>query len=199
MRIPQLIFVAGCNASGKSTFIRMRLNDLADFEIIMTDVYKDRTKEVFSEAVKERKDIIIETVFNDSSFRTLVDEAAREGYNTTLIALFLDSPQQSIDRVALRRIQQTGLPISEGNVRINYQESFKNLSNYFFYFDASEFIYTGIDGINKQIMSFERDQIVNYHTNNLIFPKRFAQYSLSVGRLNEETHKTILANKNFVR
>jgi len=30
MHSPELIFVAGCNAAGKSTFIRTRLNDRLD-------------------------------------------------------------------------------------------------------------------------------------------------------------------------
>ena len=42
---PELIFIVGCNAAGKSSFIRTRLNELANFEIIMTDVSKGRSKE----------------------------------------------------------------------------------------------------------------------------------------------------------
>jgi uridine kinase len=52
MQKPQLIFVAGCNAAGKSTFIRTRLNELEDFEVLMTDVYKERTKALASEAIQ---------------------------------------------------------------------------------------------------------------------------------------------------
>lgn len=70
MKRPELIFVAGCNAAGKSSFIRTRLSELRGFEIIMTDVYKSRTKDVFKDTLKQRKDIILETVFNDSSLRT---------------------------------------------------------------------------------------------------------------------------------
>jgi uridine kinase len=50
MKVPELIFVSGCNAAGKSTFIRTRLNELSGFEVIMTDVYKGRTKEIFRQA-----------------------------------------------------------------------------------------------------------------------------------------------------
>ncbi len=65
---PQLIIVTGCNASGKSTFIRTRLNELENFEVIMTDVYKGRTKGVVRESIAVKKNIIVETVFNDSSY-----------------------------------------------------------------------------------------------------------------------------------
>ena len=55
---PELIFVVGCNASGISTFIRTRLNELSKFEIIMADAYKGRTKEVFIDALNTRKNIV---------------------------------------------------------------------------------------------------------------------------------------------
>ncbi|TKC06061.1 hypothetical protein [Pedobacter frigoris] len=54
--MPELIFVAGCNAAGKSTFIRTRLNELESFEILMTDVYKSRTKDLAKQAIDSGKD-----------------------------------------------------------------------------------------------------------------------------------------------
>lgn len=35
--MPELVFVAGCNAAGKSTFICTRLYELEGIEILMTD------------------------------------------------------------------------------------------------------------------------------------------------------------------
>ncbi len=131
--------MVGCNAAGKSTFIRTRLNDLDGFEIFMTDVYKHRTKDLVKQAINQNKDILVETVFNDSSFKDLVDFAKNAGYKTSLVVLFLDSIQQSINRVAFRGMQQSGITISGSNVRINFNESFKNIANYFFYFDRSDF------------------------------------------------------------
>ncbi len=92
MKTPHCIFVAGCNAAGKSSFIRTRINQLQGFEMIMTDVYKGRSKEVFNQATSKKKDIILETVFNDASFKDLVDNARNNGYYCSLIVLFLDSP-----------------------------------------------------------------------------------------------------------
>jgi hypothetical protein len=60
MERPELIFVTGCNAAGKSSLIRTHLSLFPDFEVIMTDVYKVRSHEVFKEAVFERKSIILE-------------------------------------------------------------------------------------------------------------------------------------------
>ncbi len=59
MNKPELVFVVGCNAAGKSSFIRSRLYDLSDFEIIMTDVHKGRSKEVFQGALEQKKNIVL--------------------------------------------------------------------------------------------------------------------------------------------
>jgi predicted ABC-type ATPase len=86
MSRPELIFVAGPNAAGKSTFIRIRLNELTGFQIIMTDVYKSRTKEIFNQVIRQGKNVILETVFNDESFKDMVDQARNAGYDTSLVA-----------------------------------------------------------------------------------------------------------------
>jgi uridine kinase len=75
MRKPELIFIVGCNAAGKSTFIRSRLNELEGFNVLMTDVYKVRTKHLAASSITKRENLIIETVFNDASFKDLVDLA----------------------------------------------------------------------------------------------------------------------------
>jgi predicted ABC-type ATPase len=197
MKKPELVLIAGCNAAGKSTFIRTRLNELERFEIIMTDVYKGRTKELVKKAIIQRKDILIETVFNDASFKDLADKARNAGYQTSLIVLFLDSPQQSFERVAVRVIQQNGIAISDGNIKINFNESFKNIATYFFYFDRTDFIYTGKGGVNKLIMSFQKSELLTYHRSNLSYPQKFAGYSFQNKRLSENAHKVIISNKNF--
>lgn len=68
MENPELIFIVGCNAAGKSSFIRTRLNELANFEVIMTDVHKAMSKEIVRNALNKQKNIVLETVFNDYSF-----------------------------------------------------------------------------------------------------------------------------------
>lgn len=85
MEKPEFILVAGCNAAGKSTFIRTRLNELEGFEIMMTDVYKGRTKGLAKKAISERKNVLIETVFNDEPFKDLIDEAHNAVYQTSLV------------------------------------------------------------------------------------------------------------------
>ena len=199
MAVPELIFVVGPNAAGKSSFIRTRINELTDCEIIMTDVYKSRSKEVFAKALAQKKDIVLETVFNDASFSTLVDDARHAGYHTSLIVLFLDSIQHSIERVAFRSIEQSGLMISGGNIKLNFNENFKNVAQYFFYFDQADFIYTGITGTNKHIMSFNKSILNSFVASELEYPQRFASYAFDKDRLSEEAYFMITTNKDFRR
>ncbi|MEO7214332.1 zeta toxin family protein [Mucilaginibacter sp.] len=196
---PELIFISGCNAAGKSTFIRTRLNELEDFVVLMTDVYKSRTKEMAYQAISGGKSVLVETVFNDASFSLIVDAARDAGYRTSLIALFLDNPDQSFSRVASRIVKQNGLVISKGNVRINFNESFKNLAQYFFYFDRSDFIYTGLSGQNKLIMSFNKGGLLSYTASELSYPQKFAEYSYRKERLNEDAYNIITANQDFTK
>lgn len=195
--MPELIFITGCNAAGKSTFIRTRLNELEGFEILMTDVYKSRTKELALKAIADKKDIVLETVFNDSSFINIVEAARKVGYQTNIIVLFLDNVQQSIDRVALRIIHQEGLPISDGNVKLNFIESLKNAAFYYFYFDHSDFIYTGTGATNKYVFSFNQDKLINYQSNDLEYPQQFARLSFSKDRLDEEAYLLMTKNQSY--
>jgi predicted ABC-type ATPase len=80
MDSPELIFVTGSNAAGKSSLIRSHLSEFPDHEVIMTDVYKGRSRQVFSDVVKTRKSIILETPFNDEGFKDLINQAKAVGY-----------------------------------------------------------------------------------------------------------------------
>jgi predicted ABC-type ATPase len=197
MEAPELVFIAGCNAAGKSSFIRTRMNELPTFEIIMPDVYKGRTKQVFASALSLRKDIVLETVFNDESFKDLVDSARDAGYKTALVVLFLDSPDHSLKRADLRRLEQNGLSISKGNVLLNFNESFKNIAQYYFYFDWVDFIYTGNTDQNQHVMTFNKSVLTRYQKNDYQYIQKFAEYSFRTDRLPQDAHDTILANENY--
>jgi predicted ABC-type ATPase len=199
MSRPELIFVAGCNAAGKSTFIRTRMDELSDFEILMADVYKGRTKSLAQKAIADGKSVLIETVFNDESFKDLVDQANNAKFRTSLVALILDSPAESEARVAFRSVQQNGITISGSNVKLNFNESFKNIAWYFFYFDRSDFVYTGDNGVNQLIMTFQKSELLYYNSNNLEYPQKFAAFGFGKGRLTKEAYEVINANEDFER
>jgi predicted ABC-type ATPase len=132
------------------------------------------------------------------NLKDIVDQARDAGYQTSLVVLFLDNLQQSISRVAFRGIQQNGITISGSNIKINFNESFKNIATYFFYFDYADFIYTGFGGVNMLIMSFQKSELILYNSNNLDYPQKFAAYSFQKERLNETAYKIITSNENFI-
>ncbi len=197
MDSPDFIFVTGCNAAGKSTLIRTRLNEFPDYDVIMTDVYKGRSQEVFKESVTAGRNILLETPFNDESFKDLIDFSRNAGYQSSLVVLFLKSPAQSFERVAARKTFENGLFISEGNVEYNFIENFKNVSKYFPYFDESFFLYTGEKGTNELIMRFQRDSLVEYKSNDFQFVQKFGEYTHSLQRLEQKDLDIIVANKDY--
>jgi predicted ABC-type ATPase len=194
---PELLFVTGCNAAGKSSLIRSHLSEFKDYEVIMTDVYKARSRQVFSDTIRTRKNIILETPFNDEGFKDLIDQANNAGYDTTFIVLFLKSPAQSFERVAARRAFEGGLVISPGNVEHNFIENFKNVSRYFPYFHESYFIYTGERDSNELIMRFEKDKLMEYVSNDLTYVQKFAEQAYRHQRLDKHDLDIIATNKLY--
>ena len=197
MDSPELIFVTGCNAAGKTSLIRTHLSEFPDYEVIMTDVYKGRSRDVFRDTVKANRSIILETPFNDERFKDLIEIAQAAGYQSSLVVLFLKSPAQSRERVANRAALENGLHISPGNVELNFIENFKNVARYFFYFDESNFIYTGEKGLNRLIMRFEKGKLAEYIKNDLDYVQRFAGYAHHLERLDNHDLDIITANRNY--
>jgi predicted ABC-type ATPase len=197
MERPELIFVTGCNAAGKSSLIRTHLSLFPDFEVIMTDVYKGRSHEVFKEAVFDRKNIILETPFNNEGFKNLIDLSRNSGYQSTLIVLFLKSPAHSLERVAARRNFENGLYISAEEVEYNFIENFKNVGSYFPYFDESVFVYTGEKERNQLMMKFRQDALIEYKSNDFVFIQKFAEYSRQHDRLSKHDFEVIAGNRNY--
>lgn len=194
---PDLIFITGCNAAGKSSLIRTHLSLFSDFEIIMTDVYKGRSKEIFKDAVFGGKNIILETPFNNEGFKDLIDLSRAHDYQSTLIVLFLKSHVHSLERVAARRNFENGLFISAEEVEFNFIENFKNVAKYFPYFEESFFVYTGEKDKNQMIMKFQQDTLVEYKSNDFVFVQKFAEYSFYLERLTKKDFDTISTNKNY--
>lgn len=193
------IFVTGCNAAGKSSLIRNHLSEFPGYEVIMTDVYKGRSREVFKSAIQVKKNIILETPFNDEGFKDLIDLARNAGYQSSMVVLFLRSAAHSLERVANRRALENGLFISPGNVEYNFIENFKNVVKYYSYFDESNFIYTGEKGLNQLIMRFEKDRLIEYKANSLTYIQKFAEYASQQQRLDKSDFDIILANDDYLR
>lgn len=197
MERPELIFVTGCNAAGKSSLIRSHRGELPNYEVIMTDVYKGRSREVFKGAISHHKCIILETPFNDEGFKDLIDLANNAGYESTLITLFLRSPAQSLERVANRRALENGLHISAGNVEHNFVENLRNVSKYYAYFEESYFVYTGEVHRNQLTMRFKKENLIAYKANNFAYVQKFAELAYHNQLLDRRELEIIATNKDF--
>ena len=89
------------------------------------------------------------------------------------------------------------LNISGSNIKINFNESFKNIVMFFLYFDRSDFMYTGAGKVNRLIMSFEKGELQNYYSSELIYHQKFASYGLQKDRLTKEIFDIIISNQDF--
>ena len=197
MYSPELVFVTGPNAAGKSSFIRSRLGQLENFEILMTDVFKGRVFELFDKALHSSKNIILETIFNDSKFKDLVEKAKGAGYYTRLVQLFVDTPTESLERANYRRIFENGLAISKNTILINFNENFKNVAQYYFYFDRVDLIYNGGKNEAINLATFEGLDLTRYQSNESNFIKRFAEYAFHKERMDKKAFDIISANQDF--
>ena len=126
-----------------------------------------------------------------------MDDARNKGYYTSLVVLFLDNPQHSYARVASRSLEQNGLTISGNNIKLNFNESFKNISLYYFYFDQSDFVYTGITGQNDLMMRFKKSELTLYKASHLLYPQKFNDFAFSQQRLNDDAHRIIRQNEDY--
>jgi len=110
---------------------------------------------------------------------------------------FFRLPLHSIARVANRTLESNGLHISGNNINLNFNESFKNIARYFFYFDKTDFIYTGNADQNSLIMSFRKSELVSFTACDLDFPQKFADYAFRGDRSNDDADAIIKANQNY--
>lgn len=193
---PELIIVSGCNAAGKSTFIRSRINQFEDYQIIMPDVFKQNTYPMLKQSILATKHIVLENILSDTNIFPLIDLAIQKDYNLTLFQLFITSPSASLERVGLRRIEENGLNISKEEVKINFDLNFKNLANCYYYFNQAHFIHTGIKHENELIMSFEKGILSHYKHNSFSYIQYFNDYSRSIGK-DINGYEIIKQNENY--
>lgn len=178
----QLIIVSGCNAAGKSTFIRSRINQFEDFKIIMPDVYKSKTYEIFLQALSQGENIVLENILREKEVFQMIYKANEKNYKISLFQLFLKSPAKSQERVSFRALTEGSYNIDKEAVKINFDSNFKNLANSYYLFDEAYFIYTGIKNKNELILSFQKGKLVHYTKNDLTYIQVFADYIKSIGK-----------------
>lgn len=191
-----LIIVSGCNAAGKSTFIRSRINQFENYCIIMPDVYRSGTYPVFQEALDRNENIVLENILRDEEVFLMINKAKEKNYNITLFQLFIKSPSLSLYRVSFRAINENGSPIEKIAVQMNFDANFKNLANSYYLFDTAYFLHTGIINQNQLIATFKKGTLVEYKHNDLSWIQYFSEYVVSIGK-DLENFGRIKINKDF--
>ena len=191
-----LIIVSGCNAAGKSTFIRSRINQFENYCIIMPDVYKSGTYTVFQDALGRNDNIVLENILRDDEVFLMLKKAKEKKYNITLFQLFIKSPSFSLERVSFRAINENGSSIEKLAVQMNFDVNFKNLANSYYLFDTAYFLHTGTINQNQLIVTFKNGKLVEYKSNELSWIQYFADYVVSIGK-DLENFDRIKINKDF--
>jgi predicted ABC-type ATPase len=114
---PIVVAIAGPNGAGKSTFydshlasagLRFVNADVLGTEISLEPYAAARLADSLRKAlVEQRESFVFETVFSDPMGDKLrfLEETAQRGYTVVLCYIGLASPEQSLERVAMRVLQ----------------------------------------------------------------------------------------------
>ncbi|WP_247394651.1 zeta toxin family protein [Ralstonia pseudosolanacearum] len=150
---PLLVVIAGHNGAGKSTcyrvylreFLEQRIEEHIDPDAIEREIRSSwlgapLTDKAFSELARNEADgmrkallangvsFSMETVFSDPVGDKLgfIEEAMRRGYFVVLLGVGLDSPQKSMERVALR-VAAGGHNVPQAKIEERYPRVIANL------------------------------------------------------------------------
>lgn len=136
----QLTVIAGPNGSGKTTFAREFLSQHAALYLgadAIAEALSPGSPEaarvaagrLFLERVDEAlagdRPLAIESTLSGRCFGRVLEQARRSGFSTTIVFLFLDSPETCIARVK-QRVRQGGHPVPEADIRRRFRRSLQN-------------------------------------------------------------------------
>jgi predicted ABC-type ATPase len=137
-RRPILIALAGPNGAGKSTFYKAHLQasglpfinaDELALELRL-EAYQaaDLAGDIRNERLGRRESFIFETVFSDPVGDKLafLERAARSGYTVVLFFIGIDSPETSVERVAMRALKG-GHDVPSEKLEERYARTMENL------------------------------------------------------------------------
>jgi predicted ABC-type ATPase len=137
-RRPIVIAIAGPNGAGKSTFFHSFLAS-AGLRFVNADVLAaEMSLEPYAaagladalrrELLKQQESFVFETVFSDPVGDKVgfLEEAARCGYAVVLCFIGLSSPEQSVERVAMR-VSQGGHDVANDKLLARYPRTLHNL------------------------------------------------------------------------
>lgn len=177
----ELIVIAGCNGAGKSTyafsFLREGLtsfdfdklylqtcNSLQDSDImdeIATNIVSEKFEEEVYEAISRNNDFCYETNF-DAIPLHWPKIFKEHGYMLNLVFFCLESQQIARERVKIR-FEFNGRFVDEETIDYKWKEGYKNVNEYFSFFDKILIVDNSVDNNNyKNIVQIENNQIIAF-------------------------------------
>ena len=143
----RLFIIAGCNGAGKTTASFTILPDILNCnEFVNADEIAkglspfnpDKSSfqagrfmlERIKELIKTGSDFAFETTLTTKSYKNLVVEAQKKGYEVTLLFFYLKSPELAIKRVKIR-VKEGGHNILKNVIKRRYENGLKNFFGIF--------------------------------------------------------------------
>ena len=164
---PWFVVVGGINGAGKTTTSEMLAGDLdpgrltflnPDAEtarVLEADPTLTQTaanfrglrtvREQIDALMAGRRDLVVETVFANQAYLRLMERAKAKGYGVRLLFFGLQSPEQSIRRVA-RRVAAGGHDVPEEDIRRRWPFVHENLTRAVRIADAVAVYDSHVDG-----------------------------------------------------
>jgi predicted ABC-type ATPase len=141
--MPNLYIIAGCNGSGKTTASYTVLPEMLNCEEFINADEIARGLSPFNpdkvaieagrimlrkinDFINKKYDFAFETTLSTKSHTITIEKAKENGYEITLLFLFLDSVDLAIERVKAR-VEEGGHDIPEKVIRRRYFAGIKNL------------------------------------------------------------------------
>jgi predicted ABC-type ATPase len=173
--MPNLYIIAGCNGAGKTTAANTLLPEMlncrefVNADAIAAGISPFNVEGVAIEAgrimlnrieflLNSREDFAIETTLATKSYVSLVKKAQATGYKVSLIFIWLNTPEHSIQRVA-SRVSKGGHNIPNEVIKRRFERGRHNLHH--IYIPICDFytIITTDNGLPEQVKTREAGQI----------------------------------------
>ena len=142
---PQLVIVGGANGAGKTTFARqfaeteklpyLGADDIA-FQLAPNDTASVRVtagrefSRRLSDAIKTQQSLVIESTLSGGSLARTVEKSRQQGYQITIVFVFLDSETLCLHRIS-ERVQKGGHDVPEEDVRRRFKRVFSVFWNHY--------------------------------------------------------------------
>jgi predicted ABC-type ATPase len=171
---PEMIIVGGANGSGKTTFAS-RYHQAIGAEFLNADNIASELKQrgvanamiaagrVFfrrlEELIAARKTFVVETTLSGSYMNKVAKRAKGHGFQVVTIFIYLDSPIQCVQRVAMR-VKKGGHSVPRTDIIRRYERANQNFRSFFqSYSDQWYLYYNGMD--NFQLVAAHRNASIN--------------------------------------